>query len=66
MDEDLREHAGDGRRQLGVDLVGRDLADRLVVGDLFADGDEPFEDCALGHRGAELGHDDVDQGAVSR
>ena len=31
VDEDLGEHAGRRRRNLGVDLVGRDLEDRLVA-----------------------------------
>ena len=48
------------RGQLHVDLVGRQLDDRLAVGDLVADRDRPFEDRALRHRLAAGRRDDVD------
>jgi hypothetical protein len=35
---DLSQHAGHRRGNLGVDLVGRDLKERLVDGDGVADG----------------------------
>ena len=49
--------AGDGH--LGVDLVGRDLDERLVDLDRVADLLEPLEDRAFGHRFAHLGHGDL-------
>ncbi len=60
-DEDLGDDAADRRRDLGVDLVGRDLADRLVGLDPVADLDAPADDGALGDRHAHLGHGDVDE-----
>ena len=48
LDEDLLERAGDRRRDLGVDLVGRDLEQRLVDGDVVADRLEPAGHGALG------------------
>ncbi len=60
-DEDLGQRAGHGRRDLGVDLVGRDLEQRLVDLDLLTLLLEPAGDRALGdalaqgrhgHRGA--------------
>ena len=59
--EDLGEHAGCGRGHLGVDLVGRDLEERLVLGDSVADLLQPADDGALGDRLAELRHRDVSQ-----
>ena len=54
--EDPHERAARGRRDLGVDLVGRDLDDRLVGGDALALGPVPLEDRSLGHRIAHPGH----------
>ena len=51
--------AGDGGGDLGVDLVGRDLDDGLVDGDLVADLDEPGGDDALGDGLAQLGQFDL-------
>ena len=62
--EDLGEDAGRGRGHLGVDLVGRDLEERLVALDRVPDGLHPAGDRALGHRLAELRHHDVSQRAV--
>ena len=60
-DEQLVHGARGGRRDLGVDLVGRDLDDRLVrlhgLADLLAPGD----DRALGHADSHLRHDDIDE-----
>src|SRR5690606_27786594 len=56
LDEDLLEHARDGRRDLGVDLVGRDLEQRLVDGDGVADRLEPTGDGAFGDGLAEGRH----------
>src|SRR5690606_31261943 len=47
---DLGEGAGEWRRNLGVDLVGGDLEQRLVGSDLVADGLEPARDGALRNR----------------
>ena len=55
LDEDLLQHAGDRRRDLGVDLVGRDLEQRLVDLDVVADLLEPAGDGALGDALAEGG-----------
>src|SRR5206468_2766877 len=59
LDEDLGEVAGLRRRHLGVDLVGRDLEERLVLADLVADRLEPLGDRPLGDGLTELGHGDV-------
>ena len=48
--EDLLHHAGGGGGDLGVDLVGRDLDDRLVGLDGIAGLLGPLEDHALGDR----------------
>ena len=58
-DEDLGEHARCGRGHLGVDLVGRDLEQRLVGVDVVADLLQPARDRALGDGLAELRHRDV-------
>ena len=60
LGEDLGQGPGRGRRHLGVDLVGRDLDDRLVGLDAVADRLAPLEHGALGHGLAHLRHDDVD------
>ena len=57
---------GGRRRDLGVDLVGRDLADRLVGLDPVADLLAPLDDRALGDRDAHLRHGDVDERLSSR
>ena len=58
--EDLGDGAGRGRGHLGVDLVGRDLDDRLVRLDRVADLLGPLEHDALGDRLAHRRHHDVD------
>jgi hypothetical protein len=47
LSQDFNQRAGDRRRQLGVDLVGRDLDDALVDRDRVADLLEPLEHRAL-------------------
>ncbi len=47
------------RRHLGVDLVRRDLDDRVPLPDEVALGDVPLEHDALGDRLAHLGHRDL-------
>ena len=59
-DEDLRHDAARGARDLGVDLVRRDLEQRLVGLDLLALLLEPLRDRPLGDGDAHLGHHDVD------
>ncbi len=59
LDQDLLKDSGDGGRDLGVDLVGRDLEERLVDRDTVADLLEPTCDGALGDALAELGKDDI-------
>ena len=58
------EHLGDDplsrARDLGVDLVGRDLEQRLVLGDRLARLLEPFRDRPLRDRDAHLGHHHLD------
>ena len=60
-DLDLGEDAGDGRGNLGVDLVGGDLEERLVVLDGVADLLEPLGDGAFEDGLAHLRHDDIDR-----
>ena len=62
--QDLGEDAGGGRGHLGVDLVGRDLEERLVPLDRVTDRLHPAGDRALGHRLTELRHHHVRQGGV--
>ena len=54
--QDLRDHAGDRRGHLGVDLVGGDLEQGLVGVDVLADVLQPAGDRAFGDRLPELGH----------
>ena len=56
LDEDLAQDALERRRDLGVDLVGDDLDERLVLGDVVARLLEPLPDRPLGDALAELGH----------
>src|SRR5690606_3126656 len=49
LDDDLQQRAGHGGGDLGVDLVGRDLQQRLVDRDLLADRLQPTGHGALGH-----------------
>ena len=56
LGEDLLEHARERRRHLGVDLVGDDLEERLVLRDRIARLLQPLADRPLGHALAELGH----------
>ncbi|EME96437.1 ABC transporter ATPase, partial [Streptomyces mobaraensis NBRC 13819 = DSM 40847] len=63
-DDDLQQDAGGGGRDLGVDLVGRDLEQRLVLGDLLADLLQPAGDGALGDRLAQRGQHDVGTGGA--
>ena len=63
-DEDLGQDAGGRGGDLGVDLVGRHLEERLVPGDLVADLLHPPGDRALGDGLAELRHGDVSQRGV--
>ena len=60
LNEDLLDDAGAGARNLGVDLVGRDLEQRLVGLDRFTLLLQPLEDRPLRDGHAHLGHDDVD------
>jgi hypothetical protein len=59
-DDDLLEHARAWARHLGVDLVRRDLEQRLVGLDRLALLLEPLRDRALGDGDAHLRHHDVD------
>ena len=61
LDEQLGHRAARGRGDLGVDLVGRDLDDRLVGLDRVADRLGPLEHGPLGDRLAHRRHDDVDR-----
>ena len=56
LGQDLLEDALERRRDLGIDLVGDDLEERLVLVDVVADLLEPFPDRPLGDALAELGH----------
>jgi hypothetical protein len=57
LDRDGRQHAGSRRRDFRIDLVGRDLKQRLVAIDGVADLLDPSDDRALGNRFAHLRHD---------
>ena len=59
LHEDLGDEAGSGRRDLGVDLVGRDLEEDLVLRDGVAHLLVPAGDGSFGDGLAQLGHDDV-------
>ena len=56
LDLDLRQDAGRRRRDLGIDLVGRDLEQRLVTVDRITDFLDPSNDGAFGDRLPHLGH----------
>jgi hypothetical protein len=60
----LHEDLGQGTRgrggNLGVDLVGRDLEERLVALQLIANLLRPFRQGALDDTFAHLGHYDID------
>ena len=56
--ENLADHAGVERRDLGVDLVRCYFEERFVDGDVVADGLEPTNDRAFGDALAELRHRD--------
>ena len=58
LNQDLLQRAGHRGRDLGVDLVGGDLEERLIDLDRVADLLEPPGDGALGDALAELGHRD--------
>ena len=62
LDEDLRQRSGRWARHLGVDLVGRDLEQRLVGLDLLAFLLEPPGERPLRDGNAHLRHHDVDCG----
>ncbi len=61
LDERFEQLAGDRGRDLGVDLVGRHLDDRIALGDLVAGLLEPLEDGALGDRLPHLRHHQIDR-----
>ena len=60
-DQDLGDGPVDRGGHLGVDLVGRNLEQHLVLGDRVADLLVPLRDGALGDRFTELGHRDISQ-----
>ena len=60
----LGDHPVHRRRHLSVDLVGRDLDDRVALVDRVALGHVPLEHDALGHRLAHLGHRDLHGGRL--
>ena len=62
---DLRDGAARRGGDLGVDLVGGDLDDRVALVDLVALGDAPLEDGALGDRLTHLGHGDLNARGAS-
>ena len=65
LDEDAGQDAVGRARDLDVDLVGSDVADRLVGLDRIADCLPPLEDRPLGDRDAHLRHRDGDRLRVS-
>jgi hypothetical protein len=60
LDQDLHDRPSRRRRDLGVDLVGRDLDHALVALHRVAFPLQPLEDRSLGHRLAHLGHLELD------
>ena len=56
LGEDLEQHPGDRGRDLGVDLVGGDLQQRLVDRDLITDRLQPARHGAFGDGFAKCGH----------
>ena len=62
LDEDLRERPAARGRDLRVDLVGRDLEQRLVGIDVLALLLQPLRDRPLGDGHAHLRHHDIDGG----
>jgi hypothetical protein len=58
-DQQLCHHPGLGRDDLGVDLLGRDLAQHLILGDALALAHEPALDGPLDHALAHLRHRDA-------
>ncbi len=56
LDEDCLQDPGERRRDLGVDLVGDDLEERLVLLDGVTGLLQPLADRPLGDALAELGH----------
>ena len=58
FDIDCHQHAGSGRRDFRIDLVGGNLEERLVTIDRIADLLDPSDDGAFGDRLAHLGHHD--------
>ena len=54
-DQDPRDLARRGRRDLDRRLVGLDLDERVVFGELLSLDDEPARDLALGQALAEVG-----------
>ncbi len=64
--EDLRDRSRDGSRQLGVDLVGGDLDQRVVHRHRVAGLDEPLQHGALGHGVAHLRDGHVDELGLGR
>jgi hypothetical protein len=61
LDQDAVESAGGRRRDLDVDLVRGDVADRLVDLDPVAGTLPPLDDRALGDGNPHLGHHDLDR-----
>ncbi len=59
LHQNLRQHPRVGSRDLGIDLVGRDLEDRLVPLDRVSHLLDPARQRPFGNRLAHLGHDYV-------
>jgi hypothetical protein len=64
--EDARDDAPGRGRDLDRRLVGRDLDERVVLGDRVALADEPARDLALGQALAEVGQLELVRRQVSR
>ena len=59
---DLGKHACGGRGNLGIDFIGRDLEERLVLLHRVAGLFQPLGDGAFKNRLAHLGHDHFGEG----
>ncbi len=56
---DVLKHAGSGRGNLGVHLIGGDFEERLVALDLVSGLLQPLGDGSLKNRFPHLGHDNI-------
>ena len=61
----FEQNARTGAGHLGIDLVGRDLEDRLIFFDTLTDLFQPFRNGSLGDRLTHLRHHDFNDHKLS-